>query len=84
LFTHTALFINNKNKKGKVKTSYLHNRPWRPIGLWDVETPTFCLDSRLTDTSKVISLKAPAALDPPGRFLVLISVRGYSVAGMIR
>jgi hypothetical protein len=26
--------------------SYPCNRPWRPIGLWDVEVPTFCLDQR--------------------------------------
>jgi hypothetical protein len=28
------------------------NRPWRPIGLWDVEAPTFSLDSRVTDGGK--------------------------------
>jgi hypothetical protein len=39
------------------------NRTWRPIGLWDVE---------------VVSLtRRPAALYLPGRFLVLISVRGW-------
>jgi hypothetical protein len=35
--------------------SYPCNRPWRPVGLWDVEVPTFCLDSRLTDGGKVVS-----------------------------
>jgi hypothetical protein len=25
----------------KKKKSYPHNRPWRPIGLWDVQDPTF-------------------------------------------
>jgi hypothetical protein len=34
-----------------------------------------CLDNRLTDGSKVIKPYVPAALYPPGRFLVLISVR---------
>jgi hypothetical protein len=24
----------------KAKKCYLHNRPWRPIGLWDFEDPT--------------------------------------------
>jgi hypothetical protein len=28
--------------------------PWRPIGLLDVEAPTFFLDNRLTDGGKVI------------------------------
>jgi hypothetical protein len=37
------------------------NRPWRPIGLWDVEAPTFSLDSRFTDGCEVVSL----ALRPP-------------------
>jgi hypothetical protein len=35
------------------------------IGLWVVETPTFCLDNRRTD----------GAFYPPGKFLVLIFVR---------
>jgi hypothetical protein len=35
--------------------SYPCNRTWRPIGLWDVEAPKFCLDIRLTDGSKVVS-----------------------------
>jgi hypothetical protein len=39
----------------KVK-SYPSNRPWRPIRLWDVEAPTFSLDSRLTDGGEVVSL----------------------------
>jgi hypothetical protein len=34
------------------------------------------LDNRLTDGSKVVSITR-AALYPPGRFLVLISVRGW-------
>jgi hypothetical protein len=32
------------------------NRPWKPIGLWDVEAPTFSVYSRLTDGGKVVSL----------------------------
>jgi hypothetical protein len=30
--------------------------PWRPIGLWNVEAPTFPLDNRLTDGGEVVSL----------------------------
>jgi hypothetical protein len=60
----------------------------RPIGLWDVETLTFCLDSRLTDGDEFVSVKRRPL--PPGRFLVLISVKrlsrpqGHSAAGTIR
>jgi hypothetical protein len=36
--------------------SYPCNRPWRPIGLWDVEAPTFSLDILFTDSGKVVSL----------------------------
>jgi hypothetical protein len=62
------------SQKGK---SYPCNMPWRPIGSWDVEAPTFSLDSRLTDGGKVCQPFAPTAIYPPGRFLVLISVRGW-------
>jgi hypothetical protein len=34
-----------------------------------------CLENRLTDGGEVVRRYAPAALYPPGRFLVLISVR---------
>jgi hypothetical protein len=37
---------------GKVKLSLY--RPWRPLGLREVEAPTF-LDNRLTDGGKVVS-----------------------------
>jgi hypothetical protein len=61
-----------------VTESYPCNRPWRPMGVWDVEAPTFFLDNRLTDGGKVVSLKLlPPFTSPPGRFLVLISVRGW-------
>jgi hypothetical protein len=36
--------------------SYSCSRPWRPIGLWDIEAPTVSLDNRLTDGGKVVSL----------------------------
>jgi hypothetical protein len=38
---------------GKVKLSLY--RPWRSLGLREVEAPTFCLDNRPTDGSKVVS-----------------------------
>jgi hypothetical protein len=46
----------------KKKESYPCNRPWRPIGLWDVEASTFSLDNRLTDGGKFRQPYAPAAL----------------------
>jgi hypothetical protein len=58
------------------KQSYPCNRPWRPIGLWNVEGPTFSRKSAHRwrwDCQP----QAPAALYPPGIFLVLISVRGW-------
>jgi hypothetical protein len=58
------------------KVSYPCNRPWRPIRLWDVEAPTFSrkLAHRWRSGCQPCAL---AALYPPGRFLVLISVRGW-------
>jgi hypothetical protein len=44
-------------------------RPWRSLGLREVEAPTFS-DIRLTDGDKVVSRFLLL-----GRFLVLISVR---------
>jgi hypothetical protein len=52
------------------------NRPWRSMGLWDVEVLTFSRQSAHRwwwDCQPY----APATLYPPGRFLVLISVRGW-------
>jgi hypothetical protein len=36
--------------------SYPCNRTWRPLGLWDVEAPTFSLDNRLTDGGEGVNL----------------------------
>jgi hypothetical protein len=52
------------------------NRPWRLIRLWDVEAPTFSRQSAHR-WRRGCQPYAPAALYPPGRFLVLISVRGW-------
>jgi hypothetical protein len=52
------------------------NRPWRPIGLWEVEAPTSSRQSTHRwrwDCQPY----APTALYQPGKFLVLISVRGW-------
>jgi hypothetical protein len=59
-----------------LKGKAILNRPWRPIGLSDVEAPTFSRQSahRWWWGRQPY---APAALYPPGRFLVLISVRGW-------
>jgi hypothetical protein len=45
-----------EKKRKKEGKSYPCNRPWRPIGLWDVEDPTFSLDNRHTDGDEVVSL----------------------------
>jgi hypothetical protein len=59
--------------------SYPCNRPWRPIGLWDVEAPTFFRQSAHRWRGQVVSLTRRPAGRPlrPGWFLVLISVRGW-------
>jgi hypothetical protein len=52
------------------------NRPPRPIGMWDVEAPTFSRQS--THRWRWgCQPYAPAALLPPGRFLLHISVRDW-------
>jgi hypothetical protein len=40
----------------KRKKNYPCNRPWEPIGLYDVEAPSFSLNKRLTDCGKFVSL----------------------------
>jgi hypothetical protein len=71
------------------RQSYSCNRPWRPIGLWDVEDPTFSRQSAHR-WRWGCQPYAPAALYPPGIFLVLISVTGcvdsraHSAAARIR
>jgi hypothetical protein len=51
------------------------NRPWRPIGLWNFEAPTFSRQSAQRWWWGCQPY-APTGLYPPGKFLVLISVRG--------
>jgi hypothetical protein len=56
--------------KGKVNPV---NRPWRPVGLWDVEVPTFSLDDRLSDGGKFVSLtrRPPLTLQDDSRYSFL-------------
>jgi hypothetical protein len=54
--------------------SYPFNRPWRLIVLWDVEAPTFSRQSAHR-WQRLSALCAGHHL-PPGRFLILNSVRG--------
>jgi hypothetical protein len=56
---------------------YACSRPWRPIGLWDVDVPTFSTQSAHRWRWDCHPY-APAAVYPQGRFLVLISVRGWA------
>jgi hypothetical protein len=57
------------------RKSYPCKRPWRPIGLWEIDAPTFCRQST-HGWRWGFQPYAPAALYSPGRCMVLISVRG--------
>jgi hypothetical protein len=50
---------------------------WRPIGLWDVEAPTFSRQSAHRWRWGCQPYAPTAHPLPPGRFLVRISVRGW-------
>jgi hypothetical protein len=59
------------------KDSHSCNRPWRPIGLWDVESPTFPIKSAHRwrwGHQPYAPIGRPLL---PGRFLVLTSIRGW-------
>jgi hypothetical protein len=64
----------------KVKVKLPCKRPWRLIGLWEVEAPTFSRQSAHRWRWGCQSY-APAALYPPGRFLALISIIGRVYPG---
>jgi hypothetical protein len=51
--------------------------PWRPTGLWDVEAPTFSIQWAHRWRWSCQTYAPASRLLPPGRFLVLISVRGW-------
>jgi hypothetical protein len=61
--------------EGRKKIRYHCNGLWRPAGLWDVEVPTFPGQSARRRRWGF----QPYRLAPlfPGRFLVLISARGW-------
>jgi hypothetical protein len=58
------LFSSSSSKR----YSYPWNRPWRPTGLWDVEAHRWRWGSQPY---------TPTAINPPGKFLALISVGGW-------
>jgi hypothetical protein len=75
LATSKGLYNLRQRERAKSK-SYPCNRPWRPIVLWDVDAPTFSRQSAQRWRWGCRPY-VPAALYPPGRFLVLISVRRW-------
>jgi hypothetical protein len=71
------------------RQSYPCNRPWRPIGLWDVEASKFSLDSRFTDGAEIVSLTrrqpfTPRKISGIHFCLRLSRPQGHSAAGMVR
>jgi hypothetical protein len=40
------------------------DKPWRPMGFWDFEAPTFSSDNRLTEGGKVVSLTRRPPFSP--------------------
>jgi hypothetical protein len=82
-YWHTVLTFEVSLTKLRVSQG---NRPWRPMGLWDVEAPTFCLDNRLTNGGKVVSLthRPPFTCRTWYSFLLEAeSTPGHSAAGRI-
>jgi hypothetical protein len=80
-FLYLFLLIQISNQKpshhGTVaRYSYPCNRQWRPIGLWDVEAPTFSRQSAHR-WRWGCQPYVPAALYSLGRFLVRISFRSW-------
>jgi hypothetical protein len=77
------------NQFGHCNKNYTCNRPWRPLGLRDVEAPKFSLDNRLTDGGEVVSLTR----QPPSTTRKITGThfcwklsrsQGHSAAGRIR
>jgi hypothetical protein len=67
--------------------SYPCNRPWKPIGLWDIEAPTFSRQSghRWHDVSLTHWLPFTPKKSPGPHFWQrLRQLQGHSVAGRIR
>jgi hypothetical protein len=60
----------------RMSHKHIGNRPWRPIGLWDIKAPTFSRQSAHRWWWGCQPY-VPVALYTPGGFLVLISVKGW-------
>jgi hypothetical protein len=60
-----------------IKVKLSSKSPWRPIGLWDVEAPTFSRQSAHRLVVRLSALRVCRPL-PSGRFLVLISVNDWT------
>jgi hypothetical protein len=71
---HTRIKGNFTIVKGKGKAIPVTGRGG-PYGSETSRLPHF-LDNRLTDNSETVSLTSRPPFTPPGRFLVVISVRG--------
>jgi hypothetical protein len=86
--TGSLLKLNTSGKYPHIRpcnVNWSFNRKWRPMELRGVEALTL-LEKLLTDVDFVISfILRPAAPYPPGRFVILISVRpqGHSTVGRI-
>jgi hypothetical protein len=61
---------NNGQYKVKVKQS--RNRPWRPIGLFDVKDATL-LENRLADGGKVVCPTHPPYFTPQKQYYFYVS-----------
>jgi hypothetical protein len=82
LASRSQLFWNVTAARGKKcwllrKVNYPCNTPWRPIGLWDVEASIFSSQSAHRWWCGCQPYAPVSRTLPPGRFLVLISVRGW-------
>jgi hypothetical protein len=69
-----GMFIIHTNTDSLFLTLY---RPWRPLVLWEVEAPTFSRQSAHRWRWGCQPYASAVFTSPPGRFLVLISVRGW-------
>jgi hypothetical protein len=72
-----TFLCNSKKSKSKVKVSL--QQAVRPMGLWEIEAPTF-YTQWLIDGGKFVSLARRPSFTPkniPRIFLVLISVKGW-------
>jgi hypothetical protein len=75
---HTKLVSQLSLSHCKKKKNCPCKRPWRPIGLWCVEAPTFFMDSRLIDDCEIVSLKRRPPFTP--RKIPDIASTNYAIA----